>query len=171
MGHIRCAMARAKEASGKLGGDRTVAANRRAGHDFELGERYEAGLVLQGSEVRSLRENGADLSEAWVDVTKLSTALVKGMSIPSLKHALVGHLEKRPRKLLLHASEIERLLGSQRRDGMSLVVTRCYFKGGRAKIEFSVAKGRKHHDKRHAIRDKVDKREARQAVARGRRGE
>ena len=170
MGHIRCAMARPKDSSSKIGGDRTVAVNRRASHNFELSDRYEAGLVLVGSEVRSLRENGADLSEAWVDVTKLSTALVKGMNIPPLKHALQGHLEKRPRKLLLHANEIERLMGSQRRDGMSLVVTRCYFKGGRAKVEIAVGKGRKQHDKRHAIRDKVEKREARQAVDRGRRG-
>ncbi len=163
-------MARSKEASGKIGGDRTVAVNRRASFDFELGARYEAGLVLEGSEVRSLRENGADLSEAWVDVTKLSTALVKGMNIPALKHAMPGHVEKRSRKLLLHAAEIERLMGAQRRDGMSLVVTRCYFKSGRAKIEISLAKGRKRHDKRNAIRDKVDKREARQAMDRGRRG-
>ena len=162
-------MARSKEASGKIGGDRTVAVNRRASFDFELGARYEAGLVLEGSEVRSLRENGADLSEAWVDVPKLSTALVKGMNIPALKHAPRGHLEKRARKLLLHAVEIERLMAAQRRDGMSLVVTRCYFKDGRAKVEFSLAKGRKQHDKRNAIRDKVEKREARQAMDRGRR--
>ena len=164
-------MARSKEPSGKLGGDRTVAVNRRASFDYELGERYEAGLVLQGSEVRSLRENGADLSEAWADVTRLSLAQVKGMSIPSLKHAIQGHLEKRARTLLLHASEIERMMAAQRRDGMSLVVTRCYFKGGRAKIEISVAKGRKRHDKRQAIRDKEGKREAREAIDRGRKGD
>lgn len=163
-------MTRSKEPSGKIGGDRTVAVNRRASFDFELGDRYEAGLVLQGSEVRSLRENGADLSEAWVDVPKLSSALVKGMSVPSLKHAVQGHVEKRVRKLLLHANEIQRLMEAQRRDGMSLVVTRCYFKDGRAKIEISIGKGRKTHDKRHAIRDKEGKREARQAIDRGRRG-
>lgn len=155
----------------KIQGDHTVAVNRRAQFDFELGDRYEAGLVLTGSEVRSLRENGADLSDAWVDITRLSRAQAKGMRIPCLQHARFAHSEKRVRNLLLHAAEIEKLMGAQKRDSLSLVVTKCYFKNGRAKIEISVAKGRKKHDKRHAIRDREEKREARHSIERGRRGE
>ena len=147
----------------------TVAVNRRARFDYELGDRYEAGLSLMGSEVRSLRQQGADLSDAWVDVHR--EALVKGMRIPLLQHSLAGHEEKRNRKLLLHANELEQLRGAMQRDGMTLVVTRCYFKGRYAKLEVAVARGKKKHDKRQALKERDANKEARQAMARGRRGE
>ena len=150
------------------GGSHVVAKNRRAHFDYELGERREAGLVLTGSEVRSLREKGADVSAAWVDIDARGEAWVKEMNIPALAHARFGHAEKRPRKLLLKREEIERLRGSVDREGVTLVVTQCYFKGNRAKLEVSLAKGRKAHDKRHAIRERESAHEARIAMRRAR---
>jgi SsrA-binding protein len=145
-----------------------VAKNRRAHFDFELGDKYEAGISLIGSEARSLRTNGGDVSSAWVDIDHRGEAWVKEMRIPVLSHAAFGHVEKRARKLLLHREEIERLRGSIDRDGMTLIVTRCYFKEGRAKIEFAVARGKKKYDKRQSLREKDSAREARQAIRRGR---
>ena len=146
-----------------------VSKNRRAFFDYEVGDSVEAGLVLIGSEARSLRENSADLVDAWVDIDQRGEAWVKGMRIPPMKHAAFGHEERRPRKLLLHKEQIDRLRGYSVRDGMTLVVTKCYFKNHRAKIEVAAARGRKKHDKRQAIREKDADREARVAMRRGRR--
>jgi SsrA-binding protein len=125
---------------------------------------------LIGSEVRSLRENGADLGDAWVDIDRRGEAWVKNLRIPPLDHAAFGHEERRPRKLLLHSYEIERLRGAVEREGMALIATKCYFKNNRAKLEIAIARGRKRHDKRQAIKDRDATREARQAVRRGRDG-
>ncbi len=152
-----------------LGGERVVAKNRRAHFDYELGQSYEAGMCLIGSEVRSLRENGGDLVDAWVDIDFRGEAWVRGMRIPPLKHAAFGHEEKRARKLLLNRTELDRLKGSIERDGMTLVATKCYFKDNRAKLEIALARGRKKHDKRQAIRERDADKEARQAIARARR--
>jgi SsrA-binding protein len=152
------------------GGDRLVAKNRRASFDYEIGDVFEAGLVLIGSEVRSLRENSADLVDAWVDIDQRGEAWVKGLRIPPLKHAAFGHEERRPRKLLLHREQIDRLRGSGERDGMTLIVTKCYFKQNRAKIEVAEARGRKKYDKRQALRERDADKEARVAIGRGRRG-
>lgn len=148
--------------------DGVVAVNRRAHFDYELGDRYEAGLSLLGSEARSLRVNGADVSAAWVDIDSRGQAWVKDMKIAVLQHAAFGHEEKRPRRLLLHRQEIDRLKGSTEREGLTLIVTRCYFKDRRAKIEFAVARGKKKFDKRQATRERDATREARQAMRRGR---
>jgi SsrA-binding protein len=150
-------------------GDRLVSKNRRAFFDYEVGDSYEAGIVLIGSEVRSLRANSADLADAWVDIDARGEAWVKGMRIPPLQHAAFGHEERRPRKLLLHKEQIDRLRGYSARDGMTLVVTKCYFKKNRAKIEVAAARGRKKHDKRQHIRERDADREARVAMRRGRR--
>jgi len=145
-----------------------VAVNRRAAFDYELTDKYEAGLALIGSEARSLRVNGADVSTAWVSISGRGEAWVKEMRIPVLTHAAFGHGEKRDRKLLLHREQIEHLRGAIEREGMTLVVTRCYFKDGRAKVEIALARGKKKHDKRQALRAKASEREARQAMRRGR---
>ncbi len=158
-----------KGASDKqLGGDRLVSKNRRARFDYELGDTYEAGLVLIGSEVRSLRENGADLGDAWVDIQR-DEAWIKGMRVPPLKHSAFGHEERRVRKLLLHREQIERLRGAVERDGMTLIATKCYFKDNRAKLEIAVARGKKRHDKRQSLRERDASREARAAIRRGRK--
>ncbi len=150
----------------KSSGIKVISTNRRARFDYELEDSYEAGVSLIGSEARSLRERAADLTDAWVDIDSQSQAWVKGMRVPELKHAAFAHEEKRPRRLLLHAEEIERLKAAVERDGMTIVVTKCYFKGGRVKLEVRLAKGRKRHDKRQAIKNREAKREADQAMKR-----
>lgn len=146
-------------------GDRLLSVNRRARFDYELGDRYEAGLVLIGSEARSLRDAAPDLSDSWVDV-HTGEAWLKGMRIPPLKHAAFGHEERRPRKLLLHQKEIEKLRIAVEREGMTLIATKCYFKNSRAKVEVALARGKKLHDKRQTLRERTADREAAQAMRR-----
>ncbi len=151
-------------------GDRLVARNRRAQFDYELGEAFEAGLVLIGSEVRSMRANTAGLSDAWVDIDERGEAWVKGMRIPELKHAAFSHSEKRTRKLLLHAEELAKMKAASEREGMTLVATKCYFKNNKAKLEVCLARGRKQHDKRQVLKEREATREAQAAMRRVRRG-
>ena len=150
-------------------GDRLVAQNRRASHEFELGKSFEAGLVLVGSEARALREGPADISEAWVEIQR-GEAFVRGMRVSILPHSFLGHEEKRARKLLLHRAQIEELLAAQERERMTLVVTKLYFKEGRAKIELRVARGKKLFDKRQALRNRDANKEARTAIRNAKRG-
>lgn len=152
---------------GKPQGDRVLAVHRRARFDYELGDRYEAGLALIGSEARSLRDHAPDLSDSWVDV-HTGEAWLKGMRIPPLQHAAFAHDERRPRKLLLHRKEIDKLRSAVEREGMTLIATKCYFKGGRAKVEVAVARGKKTHDKRQALKERTADREAQQAMRRAR---
>lgn len=148
-------------------GDHLVARNRRAHYNYEIGEAYEAGLALIGSEVRALRDGGADLSDAWVDIDSRSEAWIKGLRIPPLKHAAFAHEERRVRKLLLHAEQIERLRAGIEREGMTVIAIKCYFKNNRAKVEIALARGKKKHDKRQTLREREASREARQAMRRG----
>ncbi|HSC86598.1 MAG TPA: SsrA-binding protein SmpB [Polyangiaceae bacterium] len=152
-----------------LTGDRVLATNRRASHDYELGTRFEAGLALIGSEARSLRETAPGLADSWVDIDKSGEAWVMGLRIAPLKHAAFGHGEVRPRKLLLHRVEIDKLRMALEREGMTLIPTKIYFKAGRAKLEISVARGKKHYDKRASIKARDADREAAQAMQRGRK--
>ncbi len=160
-------MAKEKEKKQEFG-DRLVANNRRARFNYELFDTFEAGLVLIGSEVRSLRVHGPDLSDAWVDIDEREDAWVKQMRIPALHHAAFAHEEKRKRKLLLHQYEIERMKNAVGRDGMTLVVTKCYFKNNRGKIEIAIARGKKKHDKRMAVKTRELDREAAAATRRNR---
>jgi SsrA-binding protein len=146
--------------------DRVIANNRRARFDYELGKTFEAGLVLMGSEVRALREGSADLSDSWVDVSA-GEAWVKGLRIPTLKHAAFAHEEKRARKLLLQLRQIEELAQAKDREQMTLVPTKLYFKQGRAKLELAIARGKKQYDKRQTLREKDAAKEARDAIRRG----
>lgn len=149
-------------------GDGVIAKNRRAGFDYELGDTYEAGLQLIGSEVKVLRAGKADLSDAYVTVER-GEAFVHGANIPELPGTPFGHEPKRKRKLLLHRDEIEELERATEREGMTVVATKLYFRGGRAKLEIALARGKKVHDKRDSLRRKEADREARAAVS-GRRG-
>lgn len=153
----------------KESGDRLIARNRRASYDYEIGTTYEAGLVLIGSEVRALRDRAADLTDAWVDIDMREEAWIKGMRIPELKHAAFAHQEKRPRKLLLHAEQIKTLRAKKEAEGMTIVATKCYFRDGRVKIEVALARGKKSHDKRQALRERESEREARDAIRRAHR--
>jgi SsrA-binding protein len=151
-------------------GQRLVARNRRASHDYEIQDRYEAGLVLIGSEARSLRFNGADLTDAWVDIDRRGEAWVKGLRIPVVEHAAFGHQERRDRKLLLHADQIERLRAAIERGGMTVIATKCYYKNNRAKLEVALARGKRKYDKRQRVRERDAAREAEQAIRRVRLG-
>jgi SsrA-binding protein len=150
-------------------GEKLIVRNKRATFDYELGDRYEAGVVLIGSEVKMLRAGVADLTDSWCAVER-GEAFLKGASIPEMTGAAFGHEAKRARKLLLHAKEIETIRKAVARDGMTVTVTRLYFKAGLVKAEIAMARGKKAADKRHAIKEKDAEREARVAMARGRRG-
>jgi SsrA-binding protein len=162
-------MAKGSKKKGVPEGDRLIAQNRRARHDYELGKSFEAGVALIGSEARALREGPADITEAWVDIHR-GEAWVKGMRVPPLVHSFLGHDEKRPRKLLLHRSQIDELLGAQERERMTLVATKLYFKDGRVKLELCVARGKKEYDKRHTLRQRDADKEARVAIRNARKG-
>jgi SsrA-binding protein len=151
-------------------GEKTIAKNKRASFEYELGQRYEAGLALLGSEVKMLRYGTADLTDAWCAIER-GEAILKGVNIPVMPDAAFGHEAKRPRKLLLHAREIDFIQRAIEREGMTVVATRLYFKEGRAKVELALAKGKKKADKREAVKEREADRETRAAMARGRRGE
>ena len=139
------------------GGD--VATNRRARHKFQLLERMEAGVALQGSEVKSLREGKASINEAYAVIEK-GEMWLRGAHIPPyLPASTENHDPERPRKLLLHRREIERLIGKAAEKGLTLVPTRIYFKGPRAKVEIALAKGKEGRDRRREIQDRDQRRE------------
>jgi SsrA-binding protein len=152
-------------------GETLISRNRRASFDYELGDRYEAGIVLIGSEVKVLRSHGsADLSDSWVTVRN-GEAWLEGMNIPVLVGAAFGHLAKHPRKLLLHKLEIDRIAKATEREGMTVTATKLYFKEGRVKVEIALARGKKQHDRRQSVKEREADEEARAAMARGRRHE
>jgi SsrA-binding protein len=139
------------------GGD--VATNRRARHRFNLLERFEAGIELRGSEVKSLRQGKAQLNEAYA-VIERGEVWLRGAHIPPyLPASNENHDPDRPRKLLLHRREIERLIGKTAERGLTLIPTRIYFKGPRAKVELALASGKEGRDKRREIRDRDLRRE------------
>lgn len=150
-------------------GEKLIVKNRRASYDYELGERFEAGVVLIGSEVKMLRHGTADLSDSWCAI-KGGEAFLNGVNIPVMPGAAFGHEAKRARKLLLHAREIEELQRSIEREGMTVAATKLYFKDGRVKVELALAKGKKKADKRESVKEREATREARAAMTRGRRG-
>ncbi|HEY8029718.1 MAG TPA: SsrA-binding protein SmpB [Gaiellaceae bacterium] len=132
-------------------GEKLIADNRRARHDYHLGDRVEAGVVLTGTEVKSLRGGKSSLQRAYAEVNEKEAWLV-GMHIPEyLQGNRANHDPERPRKLLLHRREIDRLYGQVKEKGVTLVPTRMYFKNGRVKVEIAVARGKELHDKRRDI--------------------
>jgi SsrA-binding protein len=136
-----------------------VATNRRARHKFEVVERFEAGIQLQGSEVKSLREGKAQLSDAYA-VVERGEVWLRNMHIPPYGPAsLNNHDPDRTRKLLMHRHEIERLVGKTAQRGLTLIPTRVYFKGSRAKVELGLARGKEGRDRRREIADRDMRRE------------
>ena len=131
--------------------DRYVAQNRRARHDYLIEDTLEAGLVLEGTEVKSLRQGGASIAEAYADESKGELFLVDA-NIPEYKASShFNHQPRRPRKLLLHRKQMNRLLGAIRRDGITVVPLSIYFNDrGRAKVELGLARGKRKADKRQA---------------------
>ena len=141
-----------------------VATNRQAGFRFNLLERIECGIELRGSEVKSLRSGSVQLKDAYAEV-KDGEVWLRNMHIAPYEPARDGHDPERPRKLLLHRREIERLIGKTAERGFTLVPTRVYFKGSRAKVELAVAQGKDLYDKRRALKDREQKREMQRALS------
>jgi SsrA-binding protein len=143
---------KAKKKRKPVSGD--VATNRRARHKFEVVEKMEAGIQLQGSEVKSLRNGKAQMTDAYAVVEKGEVWLRK-LHIPPYEPASRdNHEPERPRKLLLHRAEIERLVGKTAQKGLTLIPTRIYFKGARAKVELGLARGKEGRDRRREIADR-----------------
>jgi SsrA-binding protein len=140
-------------------GEKLIVDNRRARHDYHLSDRVEAGLVLAGTEVKALREGKATLQQAYAEVREGEAWLV-GLHIPEyVQGNRANHDPDRPRKLLLHRREIDRLYGVVREKGLTLVPTRLYFKDGRVKAEIAVARGKELRDKRRTIADRDARRQ------------
>lgn len=146
-----------------------IAENRRAFHDYFIEERFEAGLVLQGWEVKSLRAIKVQLAESYV-LLKHGEAWLLGAHLSPLKTAST-HIQTDPtrtRKLLLHAKELSRLIGKVERKGYTLVPLALYWKNGRAKLEIALAKGKKLYDKRAALKERDWQRQQQQLMKKGR---
>ena len=150
----------AKPGKKKAGGGSTIALNKKAGHDFFIEERFEAGLALEGWEVKSLRAGRVNIKESYVTI-KDGEAFLFGCLITPLPTAST-HIQPDPtrtRKILMHRSELNKLIGLVDRKGYTLVPTAMYWKRGRAKLEVGLAKGKKQHDKRATEKDRDWKRE------------
>jgi len=138
-----------------------VARNRRAKHDYEIVDTYEAGLMLTGTEVKSLRAGHATIAEGYVQMKGREAYLV-GAHIPEYSHGnLNNHPPRRDRKLLMHRHQLDRLATRLTEKGFTAIPMSVYFKKGLAKLEFGLGKGKKRYDKRHAERDKTLRRELR----------
>ena len=141
-----------------------VATNRQAGFRFKLLEKVEAGIVLQGSEVKSMRQGGVQMKDAYAEVRD-GEVWLRNMHIAPYEPARDNHDPERPRKLLLHRREIERLIGKTAEKGLTIVPTRVYFSGPRAKVELALASGKQVHDKRRAIKERDVRREIDRAMS------
>jgi len=148
---------------------KVIATNRKARHDYDILESHEAGLVLRGTEVKSLRASQITFKDSYAEVRHGEAWLV-GCHITPYSHGTdANHDPERARKLLLHRREINRLIGKVAERGLTLVPLRLYFKNGRAKLELGLARGKKLHDKRQTIRERDARRElAREVRGRGR---
>jgi SsrA-binding protein len=150
-------------------GERDAAVNRSAGHNYFLLDRFEAGISLRGTEVKSIREGKANLKDAY-GIVKGGEAFLLNAHIGPYSHGnTLNHESLRTRKLLLHREELRKLLGKTQQKGLTLIPTRLYFRKGRVKCELAVAKGKQDWDKRETERRREDEREARAAMARGRK--
>ena len=142
--------------------EKMIAQNRRARHDYEIEDTYEAGLALTGTEVKSLREGRASLAESFISIDKRGEVWLEGANIPEyLNGTWNNHAPKRKRKLLLHGAQIDKLRRQIQAKGYTIVPLQLYFnEDGRAKLKIALARGKKEYDKRQAMREEQDKREA-----------
>jgi len=150
-------------------GQKTVASNRRARHDYEILERLEAGISLTGTEVKSLRGGRGSIAEAFGRIQG-GEVWLEGMHIPPYEHQgdASRHDPTRPRKLLLHRKEIERLIGKTAERGLALVPLRVYFSHGLAKVELGLGRGRRRFEKRQALAEREHRREMQREAGRRR---
>jgi len=155
-------------AKGSDAGQRAVATNRRARFDYDILERHEAGLVLTGSEVKSLRQGKASLSESFARIQD-GEVWLENMHIPPYAQGQkAGYDPRRRRKLLLHRAEIDRLLGKTAERGLTLIPVRVYFSHGLAKVELGLGRGRRAYEKRQAVLEREHRREMERATSRRR---
>ena len=153
----------------RLAAQKDIAVNRRARHDYHIDETLEAGIMLIGSEVKSLREGKANLSDSYARIDK-GEVWLSNLHISAYSHTGYDHHdERRQRKLLLHRHEILKMMGRVAEKGLTLVPLRMYFKKGRVKVVLALAKGKQAHDKRETIRKREVDRETRAAVKERRR--
>ncbi|MFE2184050.1 SsrA-binding protein SmpB [Streptomyces sp. NPDC059455] len=156
----------AKETGRKL-----IAQNKKARHDYHILDTYECGLVLTGTEVKSLRQGRASLADGFAQLDG-GEAWLHNVHIPEYSQGTwTNHSARRRRKLLLHRAEIDKLIGKTQESGHTLVPLALYFKDGRAKVEVALAKGKKEYDKRQTLREKQDRRETDRAISAARRRE
>ena len=148
-------------------GERDAAVNRAAGHNYFLLDKFEDGIALRGTEVKSIREGKANLKDAY-GIIKDGEAYLLNAHIGPYSHGnSLNHDSLRTRKLLLHRQELQKLMGKTQLKGLTLIPTRLYFRHGRVKLELAVAKGKQDWDKRETERRREDEREARAAIVRG----
>ncbi len=140
---------------------KVVATNRKASFEYFLLERFEAGLSLQGSEIKSIRAGQISLAEAYIQVENGEAWLIEAHIAPYVQANRMNHDPKRKRRLLLHKKEIREMWDAVRQKGMTIVPLRVYLKEGRAKLEIAIAKGKQLHDKRQAIAQRDQERELR----------
>jgi SsrA-binding protein len=149
-------------------GEKLIADNRRARHDYHLLDRYEAGLQLTGTEVKSLRDGRVTLGQAYADLRDGEVWLIGAHIDEYTQGTIANHEPDRDRKLLLHRREIESLIGQVQEKGLTLVPTRMYFKNGRVKLELAVARGKEQRDKRRDIAKRDAQRDIDRALRRRR---
>ncbi|AUH42746.1 SsrA-binding protein SmpB [Streptomyces sp. CMB-StM0423] len=154
---------------GKDTGRKLIAQNKKARHDYLILDTYEAGLVLTGTEVKSLREGRASLADGFAHLDG-GEIWLHNVHIPEYSQGTwTNHTARRKRKLLLHRAEIDKLIGKTQETGLTIVPLALYFKDGRAKVEIALARGKREYDKRQALREKQDNREAQKAISAARR--
>ncbi|MGI9092146.1 MAG: SsrA-binding protein SmpB [Mycobacteriales bacterium] len=152
----------------KESGRKLIAGNRKARYDYAIGDTYEAGLVLTGTEVKSLRAGRASLVDGYASISDGEVWLY-GVHIPEYTQgSWTNHEPRRTRKLLMHREEISRLIGKTQESGLTLVPLSLYFRDGKAKVEIALAKGKRAYDKRQALRARDDRREVERAFGRRR---
>ncbi|MGH3311064.1 MAG: SsrA-binding protein SmpB [Streptomyces sp.] len=160
---------KAKKAKDESGGRKLVAQHKKARHDYLILDTYECGIVLTGTEVKSLRQGRASLVDGFGQLDGAEVWL-HNVHIPEYTQGTwTNHAARRKRKLLLHRYEIERLIGKTQESGLTLVPLALYFLNGRAKVEIALAKGKKEYDKRQTLREKQDRRESDRAISAARR--
>ena len=150
-------------------GERDAAQNRAASHNYFLMEKYEAGIVLTGSEVKSIRAGRANLKDAYGVIKDGELWLLNAHISPYEHGGYANHDPVRTRKLLVHREELRKLIGKTQQKGLTLIPTRLYFRNGKAKVEIALAKGKQLWDKRETERRRTADKEAREAIARSRK--
>ena len=146
-------------------GRKVVASNRKARHDYHIEDTFEAGLALVGTEVKALRAGRASLVDGYAQFTD-NELWLEGVHIPEYTQGTwTNHTPRRRRKLLLHRDELTKIQSKTRESGRTIVPLALYFKDGRAKVEIALATGKKEYDKRQALRERQDKREAERAMS------